>query len=421
MPTIIIVIFLISYFFIAFEHYFNIDKAASALIGGVLCWVVLIWNSQEIKVIENSLMHHFAEISSILFFLLGAMTIVELIDSNNGFDLIKKKITTNSKSKLLWLITIITFFMSAILDNLTSTIIMVSIVSKLLQKNKDVLFFTGMIIISANAGGVFSPIGDVTTTMLWIGGQLTAQNLILKLFIPSFFVIIGPLLILTKKFKNKEIINDSDSIIVKRESKIILVLGVVMLVFVPTFKVITHLPPFMGVMLALGITWFVVSYLQRKNLDKSYKYNVTHALQRIDSPSILFFLGILLSVSALQESNLLSQAALGLSNLLKNDYLIGSTLGILSAFIDNVPLVAAAQGMYTLDQYPTDHSFWEFLALTSGTGGSAIIIGSAAGVAAMGLQKISFVWYLKKISGLAILGFVTGIIVYLIQNYLLSL
>lgn len=419
MITLVIIVFVIGYLAIAFEHPLKLNKAAAALLTGVLCWTIYILSGVEKEPAVEELLHHLGEISSILFFLLGAMTIVELIDSHDGFTLITDKIKTRSKAKLLWIVAIITFFLSALLDNLTTAIVMTSLTAKLLDDKNDRLWFTGMVIIAANAGGAFSPLGDVTTTMLWIGKQITAQNIIVKLFLPSIAVCLVPLLIISPRFRNQtfSFTNASSVSVNKKESNIVLISGVLLLLFVPVFKMVTHLPPFMGVLLALGVLWILVSVIHYyKPQEQKTKLTVTHALEKIDTPSILFFLGILLAVSALQSFGILKELANFLDNSLGDIYLIGSALGLVSAIVDNVPLVAAAQGMYDLQTYPTDHYFWEFLALTTGTGGSAIIIGSAAGVAAMGIEKIDFMWYLKKISWIAIAGFIAGILVFMGQS-----
>lgn len=419
MIILILTTFILGYIAIAFEHPLKLNKAASALITGVACWTIYILQSDSASAASDELLHHMGEISSILFFLLGAMTLVELIDSHNGFDIIKEKITTTSKSKLLLVVSFITFFLSALLDNLTTAIVMTSLCSRLLTEKEDRLWFAGMIVIAANSGGAWSPLGDVTTTMLWIGGQITALNIMKVLILPSIAVCIPPALIIAFRFRGKRIQPVEIPVRTgkeKREGKIILFAGIGFLIFVPVFKTLTHLPPFMGMLLALGLMWVLTTFIHKsKEMGLAQKYSVTHALQKIDSPSILFFLGILLAVSALQSFGLLKEMADGFSSTLKNDFSIGAALGILSAIVDNVPLVAAAQGMYDLNTYPTDHHFWEFLALTTGTGGSAIIIGSAAGVAVMGIEKIDFMWYMRKISWLALIGFIAGIAVYLLQ------
>lgn len=420
--TLIVIVFILGYIAIAIEHPLKLNKAASALITGVLCWTIYMLQSDSTDTVSEELLHHLGEISSILFFLLGAMTIVELIDSHNGFDIITQKIRTTSKSMLLLIIVTITFFLSALLDNLTTAIVMTSLCAKILGEKEDRLWFAGMIIIAANAGGAWSPLGDVTTTMLWIGGQITAINIMKQLIVPSLVVCIIPTLIVAFRFKGKKVAGIPGSTCTereKRDGKIILFAGIGFLIFVPVFKTLTHLPPFMGMLLALGMMWVITTIIHKgKDSEAVGKFSVARALQKVDTPSILFFLGILLAVSALQAHGILKVLASFLSNTFKNDYLIGIALGLLSALVDNVPLVAASQGMYDLSTYPTDHPFWEFLALTTGTGGSAVIIGSAAGVAVMGIEHIDFIWYLKKISWLALIGFAAGIIVFLLQMQL---
>ncbi|MBL0202596.1 MAG: sodium:proton antiporter NhaD [Chitinophagaceae bacterium] len=417
--TLLITVFVLGYIAIAFEHPLKLNKAASALITGVICWTIYILQSQSADTVTEELLHHLGEIASILFFLLGAMTIVELIDTHDGFDIITQKIKTTSKSKLLVIITVLTFFLSALLDNLTTAIVMSSLCAKLLVDKEHKLWFCGMIIIAANAGGAWSPLGDVTTTMLWIGGQITALNIMKQLILPSIAVCLFPAIIVAYRFRGMKfnpIPESTATVKEKTDSRIILFAGIGFLVFVPIFKTLTHLPPFMGMMLALGLMWVLTTIIHKnKEPEIVEKLTVAKALQKVDTPSILFFLGILLAVSALQSFGLLKEMALFLSSTFKNDYLIGITLGLLSAIVDNVPLVAASQGMYDLTTYPTDHPFWEFLALTTGTGGSAIIIGSAAGVAVMGIEHIDFIWYLKKISWLALIGFAAGVLVFMLQ------
>lgn len=418
--TLVIIIFILGYIAIAMEHPLKINKAASALVTGVLCWTIYILNNIDVHLVSEELLKELGDIASILFFLLGAMTIVELIDSHNGFNLITQKITTKSKRHLLFIVSLITFFLSALLDNLTTAIVMTSLCSKLLSDKKDRLWFAGMIIIAANAGGAWSPLGDVTTTMLWIGGQITAMNIIKTLILPSIAVCLVPMLIIGHKFRGQKFAKYADSNPSKAERKderIILLFGIGFLLFVPVFKTVTHLPPFMGMLLALGLIWIITTFIHKNKLPEEVeKLTVARALQKVDTPSILFFLGILLAVSAMQHIGVLGSVADFLTSYLKNDYLIGIALGLLSALVDNVPLVAATQGMYDLSVYPTDHYFWEFIALTTGTGGSAIIIGSAAGVAVMGIEEVSFGWYLKKITWLALMGFAAGILIFMLQH-----
>jgi len=424
MTGLLIVIFIIGYTFIAFEHAIKINKAATALITGVLCWTIYILFSTDTHLINEQLTEHLGELSGILFFLMGAMTIVELIDAHSGFDIITTRIKQTDKRKLLWVISFITFFLSAVLDNLTTTIVIVSLLRKLVHKQEDRLFFTGIVVIAANAGGAWSPIGDVSTTMLWIGGQVTTLNIILKLFLPSLICLIVPLLVSSVKFKGT--INQShvvkietDKNLSKRHQYIIFGSGVLILILVPVFKTITHLPPFMGILIGLGILWVITEVMHGAKEEK-YKHtlSVAYALRKIDTPSILFFLGILVSVASLQSSGILSGLANWMTATIGDINVIVISLGFLSAIVDNVPLVAAAQGMFDLSQYPTDHYFWEFLAYCTGTGGSALIIGSAAGVAAMGMENIHFFWYLKKISWLAIIGYLAGAFTYILQHHI---
>ena len=421
MILIIIAVFVLGYVAIAFEHAFGVNKAASAMITGTLCWTIYIFNTDS-EVVNHHLMEHLGQISSILFFLLGAMTIVELIDSHNGFESIKRKLKTTNKSKLLFLVATLTFFMSAILDNLTTAIVMVSISRNLFASKTDRMWFAGIIIIAANAGGAWSPLGDVTTTMLWIGKQITAANIIVTLILPSLACCYLPVAIVAYKFRGQTVIpaesNYVDPAQVK-QGEVLLMLGVAFLLFVPIFKTATDLPPFIGMMLALGSIWVLTSAVKihkRKNSVNTKQVSVGDALQKIDTPSILFFLGILLAVAALESTEVLSKLAKLLEKNMDNDLLVGTSLGLLSAIVDNVPLVAGAQGMYSLEQFPTDHSFWEFLALVTGTGGSIIIIGSAAGIAIMGIEQINFMWYLKHIGFLAFLGFLAGILGFILQN-----
>lgn len=414
-----IIVFVTGYVAIAFEHPLKLNKAASALITGVLCWTIYTVQHQSAHQAGEELLHHLGEIASILFFLLGAMTIVELIDSHHGFDIITEKIRTSSKKRLLINVTVITFFLSALLDNLTTAIVMSSLTAKLLEEKEDRLWFAGMIIIAANAGGAWSPLGDVTTTMLWIGGQVSALNIIKVLILPSIAVCLVPMLIIARRFRGQKLlpvllpVRDAAE---KKDGRMILLAGAGFLLFVPVFKTVTHLPPFMGMLLALGLMWVITTIVHKqKEPEAAQKFSVARALQKVDSPSILFFLGILLAVSALQSFGILKQAADGMGHVFQNDYLVGTSLGLLSALVDNVPLVAASQGMYDLSVYPTDHPFWEFLALTTGTGGSAIIIGSAAGVAVMGIEKIDFGWYIRKITLIALAGFIAGIVIFLLE------
>lgn len=419
MTLAIIITFILGYFAITLEHSIKINKAASALVTGVICWTIYIMYQPDKHFVTEQLMEHLGEVSGILFFLLGAMTIVELIDAHDGFQVITDRIKTKSAVKLLWIIAIFTFFLSSLLDNLTTTIVIVSLLRKLISDKEKRLFFVGITVIAANAGGVWSPLGDVTTTMLWIGGQITALNIIKQLFLPSVFCLVIPLIFVSFKMKGTiEPAQKNENEVLKPafERNFVFLLGIGILIFVPIFKTLTHLPPFMAILLGLGLMWIITEILhnQRDTADKD-SLSVVHALQKIDTPSILFFLGILISISALQATGQLAELAQWLTKTINNQTIIVTSIGLLSAIVDNVPLVAASQGMYGLDQYPTDHFIWEFLAYATGTGGSALIIGSAAGVAAMGMEKINFFWYIKRITWLALIGYFSGILIYLLQ------
>jgi len=361
-----------------------------------------------------------------LFFLLGAMAIVELIDAHDGFDVITSRIKTSDQLKLLWIISIITFFLSAVLDNLTTTIVMVSLLRKLIGEKKTRMFFVSMVVLAANAGGAWSPIGDVTTTMLWIGGQVTSVNLMMHLFIPSMVCLIVPLAFLSFSMKGKVSKPDLvESIQTEKttdfEKRFVLALGIGALVFVPFFKTITHLPPFMGMLFGLAILWIVTEFMHKnKNDADKDSYSVMHALRKADVPSVLFFLGILVAISALESTHQLQDLAQWMDAKIGNLDIIVISIGLLSSIVDNVPLVAAGMGMYDMATYPTDHYFWSFLAYCAGVGGSCLIIGSAAGVAAMGMEKIDFLWYFKNVSWLALIGYLSGAGIFMLQHYLLN-
>lgn len=426
-----IVIFILGYLAIALEHPLKIDKAASALLIGGLCWTALVVGGETIfpaedasHIISESLAEHLSDIAGILFFLLGAMTIVELIDAHEGFRIITDKIETTSRVRILWIVCLITFFLSASLDNLTTAIVMAALLRKLMKDQKDLWMFGGMVIIAANAGGAWSPIGDVTTIMLWIGGQVTALHIIKELLIPSLVCIIVPLVTLSFIMKGdvrrpvgmlekEHLLNPTTEI----QRKIVLTIGIAGLLFVPVFKTLTHLPPFVGMILSLGVIWLVTELMHRgKSKEEKGSVTVIGVLTKVDVPTILFFLGILLAVSSFQTAGHLTQLAVALDNSIGNIFAINSLIGVLSAVVDNVPLVAGAMGMYSLSTYPTDHLFWDLLAYCAGTGGSLLIIGSAAGVAVMGIMKIDFVWYLKNISWLAAIGYIAGIGVLLLTS-----
>ena len=425
-----IIVFVVGYAAIALEHPIKIDKAASALITGVLVWTLFVFTGADSHFIEEELLHHLSEISSILFFLLGAMTIVELIDAHEGFAIITDKITTTKKVKLLWIISVLTFFFSAALDNLTTSIVMISLLRKLIGDKYDRWFFAGIVVVAANAGGAWSPIGDVTTTMLWIGGQLTTATIISTLFIPSLVAMVVPLGVLTFTMKGnvtrpitKEGLEHYINPTTAFERNLIFFLGLAGLLFVPIFKTVTHLPPFMGMMLCLGVMWAVTEVIHSsKNREDKSHLSVIGVLRKVDTASVLFFLGILLAVAGLQSAGHLAVMAGSLNDVFNgNIYAINIVIGLLSSIVDNVPLVAGSMGMYEVAEagvFAQDGVFWQFLAFCAGTGGSALIIGSAAGVAVMGLEKIDFVWYLKKISILALIGYFAGAGTYiLIQSF----
>ena len=422
MVLLIVCVFILGYIAITLEHAIHINKAASALITAVICWTIVITNTSDTTSVINSLSHHLSETSEIVFFLLGAMTIVELIDAHDGFQYITDKIKTNNKTKLIWLISLITFFLSAILDNLTTAIVMISILNKLIADKKTKWLLLGLVIISSNAGGAWSPIGDVTTTMLWIGGQITPWNIIKETFLASLVCMLIPTLIINYQIKGSiEIKNQEESELRFStngfERNLIFFVGIACLLFVPIFKSITHLPPYMGMLFSLGLMWVITELVHAKKGEREKgNLSVSHALRKIDTPSILFFFGILISIASLSHIGFLPQMANKLDELAGSVNVVAISIGVLSSIFDNVPLVAALQSMYSLDTYPTDHYFWELLAYCAGTGGSCLIIGSAAGVVVMGMEKIDFFWYLKKISWVALIGFLSGAVVFILQN-----
>lgn len=425
MTLTIIIIFILGYLAIALEHVIKLNKAASALLTGVLCWVIYILNMPNQQLVNEQLTGYLGDLAGILFFLLSAMTIVELIDAHGGFSVVTERITRRKKRSLIWVVGFITFFLSAVLDNLTTAIVMISLLRKLIKGKEDRLYFAGIVVIAANAGGAWSPIGDVTTTMLWIGEQITAFSIIVKLIIPSIVSLVIPLLLISFRLKGETelpdvVLNDIKPELQRKQQKIILFSGIAVLLFVPVFKTITGLPPYMGILLGLGIIWIITQILHTKKSESESRYlSVSGALRRIDSSTILFFLGILLAISALQSAGVLFRMAEMLDKV-RNINITVMLIGLFSSIVDNVLLVAAVQGMYDLIEYPVNHYFWTFLAYTTGTGGSALIIGSAAGVAAMGIEKIDFFWYLKNITWLALAGFFSGAIVYILQEAVLK-
>ena len=460
----LVILFVVGYMAIALEHPIKVDKTASALLLGMLMWVVYALNAEKIvpivsgaelqeyiesaKMGGESLAHqclqyvlnveiieHLGDITQTLFFLIGAMTIVELVDVHGGFSVITNKITTRKKRRLLWIICFVTFILSAVLDNLTTTIVMVMLLRKLISDQKERWPYAGMVVIAANTGGTWSPIGDVTTIMLWVKGNVTSGALISFVLLPSIVAVILPLLIVSAKLKGS--MSDdiasaipNDGVVTPRERKLIFYLGVGGLLFVPVFKSITHLPPFVGILLVLGALWvFTELFYNRKGLTKDQEHRLPSIISRIDMSSILFFLGILMAVAVLQATGILASAASWLDAKVHNVYIINILLGILSSIVDNVPLVAAAMGMYPVEaagatgyaaNFVVDGTFWEFLSYCAGVGGSMLIIGSAAGVIAMGLEKISFGWYLKRFTLLALLGYLAGAAVYILEAEVLK-
>ncbi len=419
------IVFVLAYAAIALEHPLKINKSASALIGAGLLWTIYALASGDPHLVGEHLNESLMNTAQIVFFLMGAMTIVEVVDAHNGFEVITSSIKTTKLSTLMWLVGFVAFFLSSVLDNLTTTIVMVSLMKKLLDKRDDRLFFTGIIVIAANAGGAWTPIGDVTTTMLWIGGQITALNIMKVMFIPSLINLLVPLTVTAFILKGKSVISPArreesvNMASTAHERNIMFFLGLGILVAVPVFKTITHLPPFMGIMFGLGILWLVGDLLHRDKADQEKNhFTLVHALSRIDMGSIVFFIGILLAVASLEHTHILGSLAEWLDKTVGRQDIIVMIIGLVSAVVDNVPLVAASMGMYSMTQYPTDSFLWEFIAYCAGTGGSILIIGSAAGVAAMGLEKIDFFWYMKKISLLALLGYFGGAIWYLAETRL---
>ena len=422
MLTALVVVFVLAYAAIALEHPLKINKSASALVGAGLLWTIYAMSTGDHQLVGHQLGESLMGTAQIVFFLMGAMTIVEVVDAHNGFEVITRRIRTQQLSTLMWLVGFVTFFLSAILDNLTTTIVMVSLMKKILAKHDERLFFAGIIVIAANAGGAWTPIGDVTTTMLWIGGQITTLNIMESVFLPSVISLLVPLAITAYVLRGKPVTSpdridyDNEIQTSEFERKLMFFLGLGILVSVPAFKTITHLPPFIGILFGLGILWLIGDLIHRRKEDE-YKQHLTlgHALSRIDMSSVVFFIGILLAVATLEHTHILSNLAGWLDRNVGRLDLIVLIIGLVSAVVDNVPLVAAAMGMYDMATYPTDHFLWEFLAFCAGTGGSILVIGSAAGVAAMGLEKIDFFWYVRKISGLALVGYLAGAATYVLQ------
>jgi len=457
MESIIILIFALGYLSITLEHPLRLDKTVPALIMAALIWALLAIGFHEgwFSVIDthehvynflkggeeaehgfdNTLLHHLGKTSEILVFLIGAMTIVEIIDLHRGFEVLKTAVRTRSKRKLLWIIGVLAFILSAIIDNLTATIVLVTLLRKLIHKREDRLWYAGMVVIAANAGGAWSPIGDVTTTMLWIADRVSALGLIELVIIPSIACFVVPFFAASylKPFRGEMEVTADDTTGAERllSSKTMLFLGLGMIVSVPVFKTITHLPPYVGMMLALGVVWLVSEYIHPEedfSKERRHLYSAHKALSRIEISSILFFLGILMAVAGLEtlvygsinnvEVGTLRYLAEVLQATIPNQDIVVMMLGVFSAVIDNVPLVAASMGMYN---QPMDSPLWHFIAYSAGTGGSMLIIGSAAGVAAMGMEKIDFIWYLKKIAWLAFIGFAVGAVVFILLRNVMVL
>ena len=442
---VMIILFVIGYLCIALEHPLKINKAAFALFLGVTMWVLYVIAGEGIFSVTGNgagleafklehpdsahpfidflttheLIEHLGDIAEILFYLMGAMTVVELIDTYQGFSIITDHIKTTNKVKLLWVLSFITFFFSAILDNLTTAIVMVTLLRKLIPDKHDRWFFGGMVILAANSGGAWSPIGDVTTIMLWVAGKISTGAVMTHALIPSLVSMIIPLIIVSfvergeidASQRPKE---DKSLKVPAWQRNLIFFMGVAALVFVPVFKILTHLKPYMGIMLGLSILWITTEILHKTSQDENRRYTISGVLTRIDLPTILFFLGILLAVAGLQSAGHLAMLAVGMDSLFHgNYYLVDTVIGMLSSIVDNVPLVAGVMGMY---EFPMDHTLWVYLSYCAGTGGSLLIIGSAAGVAVMGMEKIDFVWYLKKITPYALLGYLAGAGVYVLMD-----
>ena len=417
-------LFVAAYAAIALEHPLKVNKSASALVGAGLLWTVYgVW-LHNAALLNQQLGESLLATAQIVFFLMGAMTIVEVIDAHNGFELITSRIKTKRLSTLMAVVGTVTFFLSALLDNLTTAIVMVSLMKRLLLRREDRLFFAGIIVIAANAGGAWSPIGDVTTTMLWIGGQISTFAIMQGVFLPSLVNLLLPLALTLRVLGARAVVAPAPREELAGmqtsafERNLVFGLGMAILVLVPAFKTLTGLPPFMGILFGLGLLWMVGDLVHRQEEElRKQRLTLARALTRIDMSSVVFFIGILLSVAVLEHTHILTAIAQWLDQQVGRQDIIVLIIGLVSAVVDNVPLVAASMGMYGLDQYPPDSFLWEFIAYCAGTGGSILVIGSAAGVAAMGLEKIDFLWYLRKISGLALLGYLGGALVYIAQYH----
>ena len=413
-------IFVLAYAAIALEHPLGVNKSATALIGAALLWTVYATMTGDHALVGHALDESVAATAQIVFFLIGAMTIVEVIDAHDGFEVITSRISTTSQVRLMWVVGFVTFFLSSILDNLTTTIVMVALIQRLIAKREDRLLFASLIVIAANAGGAWTVIGDVTTTMLWIGGQISPVRIMGSVFLPSLVNLLVPLVFVSFALRGRSIApppkENGLHAVAALDRNLMFYLGLGSLVAVPAFKAATHLPPFMGVLLGLGVVWLVGEIVHRhKDEHVRRPLSLAHALTQIDMASVVFFVGILLAVAALEHAGLLSMVAHWLEATVGRLDIIVILLGLLSAVIDNVPLVAATMGMYDLAHYPPNSFLWEFIAYCAGTGGSILIIGSAAGVAAMGLERIEFLWYARRIAGPALAGYLAGAVVYIAQ------
>lgn len=444
LTALIVAVFVLGYFLIAIESLTKINKAAIALLMFVGCWTIFMFDPGQYlstaigdkipQAVSEVIEHHLGTTSTTLFFLMGAMTIVELVDQNGGFNFVRDLMRTTSKRSLLWRIAIMTFFLSAILDNLTTSIVMIMILRKLVSDHKDRIKYASLVIIAANSGGAFSPIGDVTTIMLWNKGLITAAGVIKEIFIPSVVSMVIPAFIMQYSLKGKlgyaatPQAATSASDLTARQRKVIFFLGVGGLIFVPIFKSITHLPPFVGILLVLGVLWTVSEifyrHLGHAEEKGAMQKRVTNMLSRIDMSTILFFLGILMAVACLETIGVLIQLGQGLNIVFEgNHFLVTGIIGVLSSIVDNVPLVAGCMGMYPMTaagDFAQDGIFWQLLAYCAGVGGSMLIIGSAAGVVVMGLEKITFGWYMKHISWIAFVGYLAGIVCYFVQRVVLG-
>ena len=438
----LISIFIIGYTCIALEHPLKVNKTATALLLGTALWAVFSFCNiifrpdldieQWRSFISGNLIENLGETAEIVFFLLGAMTIVTLVEDYQGFRIITDKITTTNKKKLLWELSLLTFFLSALLDNMTTAIVMCALLSKLIADKKERWLFAGMVILAANAGGAWSPIGDVTTIMLWIGGQVTTVNIMVKTLVASLVCMAVPVLIVGATLKGDITRPDSENSGVEvpvHLRRLILIMGIAALIFVPIFKTITHLPPYLGMLFGLGVLWVTTEIISRKYEKDGHKLpTAVSTLEHIDVPTILFFVGILMAVACLKVAGILGDLAGGLNDAFLNIhmgdepvgfFLIDLIIGVLSSVVDNVPLVAAVMGMYPITDgalFAVNHPFWEFLAYCAGTGGSLLIIGSAAGVAVMGMEKIDFIWYLKNITLKALVGYIAGALVFVLMD-----